>query len=229
MDAQGLVKDVVKPRVFPDEERLRTVRFGPARGVRVHLNRRHDIQRELGLYETELTRSYRRLIAADAAVYDIGASDGYTTLIYARLASRGHVYAFEPEAYALEKLERNLVANPGLAARVTVVPQAVGEAGSATSIDAFAARDRPPGFVKIDVYGNEVEVLEGMRETLLAHAPAIVVEIHSADLERLCARFLGDVGYRVRVRRNAWWRAVYPEMRPLDVNHWLVAERAAGA
>jgi FkbM family methyltransferase len=91
------------------------------------------LQRELGLYESELSRPYRRLIAPNAVVYDIGADDGFTTLIYARLAPRGHVYAFEPEARGLVRLKRNLAANPALASRVIVVPAAVDGAGSETS------------------------------------------------------------------------------------------------
>jgi precorrin-6B methylase 2 len=225
MQMQARAKQAVKPLLFADEERMRTVRFGPGRGVRAYLNRRHDLQREFGLYESELSRAYRRLIAADGIAYDIGANDGYTTLIYARLAVCGHVYAFEPEPRGIAAIERNLAANPALAPRVTVVPAAAGGSGSGTSIDAFARRARPPDFVKIDVDGAELEVLEGMVETLRMCAPALIVEVHSRELERRCIAFLEGAHYGVRVRRNARWRFVYPEMRPIEHNRWLVAER----
>jgi precorrin-6B methylase 2 len=224
MTVQARAKGFVKPMLFADEERLRTVRRGPGRSVHAYLNRRHDLQREFGLYESELSRVYRRLIRPDAVVYDIGANDGLTALMFAQLAARGHVYAFEPAAHELAALKRNLAANPLLAPRVTVVPAAVGGSTSPTSIDAFAERERAPAFVKIDVDGAELEVLDGMRETLRTHAPALVVETHSRELEQRCLVLLDTAGYRVRVRRNASWRALYPEMRPIEHNRWLVAE-----
>ena len=224
MAVQARAKGAVKPVLFADEHRLRTVRFGPGRGVRAHLNRRHDLQREFGFYESELSRAYRRLIAPDAIVYDIGADDGLTTLIYAQLAPLGHVYAFEPEAHGLAAIERNLGANPALAPRVTVVPAAVGGGASSTSVDMFASNERPPGFVKIDVDGSELEVLEGMSETLRTSEPALIVEVHSRELERRCVALLRDADYAPFVRANAWWRSLYPEMRPIEHNRWLIAQ-----
>jgi len=224
MAVQAHAKGAVKPILFADEYRLRAVRFGPGRGVHAHLNRRHDLQREFGFYESELSRTYRRSIAPDAIVYDIGADDGLTTLIYAQLAPRGHVYAFEPEACGLAAIERNLAANPALASRVTVVPAAVGPGGSSTSVDTFVSRERPPGFVKIDVEGSELEVLEGMSETLRTHAPALIVEVHSRELERRCIALLRDAEYAPAVKANAWWRNLYPETRPIEHNRWLIAE-----
>lgn len=41
-----------------------------------------------------------------------------------------------------------------------------------------------PGFVKIDVEGWEVTAIEGMRETLARHMPAIYVEINEGALAR---------------------------------------------
>jgi precorrin-6B methylase 2 len=165
------------------------------------------------------------LIALDAIIYDIGADDGLTTLIYAQLAPQGHVYAFEPEARGLAAIERNLAANPALASRVTVVPAAVGRGGSATSIDTFVSHERPPWFVKIDVEGSEFEVLEGMSETLRTHAPALIVEVHGLELKRRCIALLRDAEYAPVVKANAWWRNLYPEMRPIEHNRWLIAQR----
>src|SRR4051794_9943159 len=55
----------------------------------------------------------------------------------------------------------------------------------ATTLDAFFNGDRkPPHFLKIDVEGHELSVLEGGRRTLEAHHPAILVECearHRAD------------------------------------------------
>jgi FkbM family methyltransferase len=37
---------------------------------------------------------------------------------------------------------------------------------------------QPPHFVKIDVEGAEIEVIEGARETLLKHRPVLMIEMH---------------------------------------------------
>jgi len=58
MGAQARVKNVLKPYLFADERRIHTIRFGPGRGLLAHLNRRHDLQREFGIYESELSHLY---------------------------------------------------------------------------------------------------------------------------------------------------------------------------
>ena len=54
-----------------------------------------------------------------------------------------------------------------------------------TTLDAFfATQDRAPNFLKIDVEGHELAVLEGARHTLEAHRPALLIECearHRAD------------------------------------------------
>jgi FkbM family methyltransferase len=53
----------------------------------------------------------------------------------------------------------------------------------------------PPTLVKIDVEGAEIAVLEGMRETIERHRPAIICELHDTHVE-FVARMRGH-GYRV--------------------------------
>ncbi|HEY2584246.1 MAG TPA: FkbM family methyltransferase [Tepidisphaeraceae bacterium] len=71
------------------------------------------------------------------------------------------------------------------------------------TIDAEVARGRlqPPDMVMIDVEGAELEVLEGMRQTLRARRPTIICEVHWAVPEEFLARFraiAGDDAYDVR-------------------------------
>ncbi|MGH2919638.1 MAG: FkbM family methyltransferase [Solirubrobacteraceae bacterium] len=44
---------------------------------------------------------------------------------------------------------------------------------------------RPPGVVKIDVEGAEIDVLDGMAETIRAHSPVIICELHGSNAEFL--------------------------------------------
>ena len=52
-----------------------------------------------------------------------------------------------------------------------------------------------PFFVKIDVEGFELEVLEGAKETLRRHLPIILIEIQSDATFMKIQNFLGDLGY----------------------------------
>jgi hypothetical protein len=51
----------------------------------------------------------------------------------------------------------------------------------------------PPTVIKLDIEGAELRALDGMRQTLAAHGPALVVELHGTrePFERL----LPELGY----------------------------------
>jgi len=65
----------------------------------------------------------------------------------------------------------------------------------ATTIDAFAAENPGlvPTLVKIDVEGAETSVVEGMRQTALAHHPDIIID----GTPRACVALLLEWGYRL--------------------------------
>jgi FkbM family methyltransferase len=162
---------------------------------------------------------------------DAGASIGYLSLHLSRLVGpRGRVIACEPVRETAELLAENLRANG--ADNVTVVCSAVGSGAGRrtiqltgagyldgfygnpradtieardveiTTIDALA--DPPIDFVKIDVEGAELDVLDGMRTTLSA-VRALVVEWNPACLEtagaepRELPRRIIDAGFDVQV------------------------------
>lgn len=190
------------------------------------LDRNYDMQREWGLYETEAIPIYRRWISRNSVVYDIGAADGYTALGFATLADAGQVIAFEPDPETCARFTRNLALNPTVAPRISLVPALVGDgARGSQSVDAMSqARGLPrPDFVKMDVEGAEVHVLDGMEATLATAKPVLYIEVHSQELEDKCIEFLRLHAYRPEVIKPRWWRAVYPEYRPSPHNRWLLA------
>jgi FkbM family methyltransferase len=65
------------------------------------------------------------------------------------------------------------------------------------AIDELVSSGRvpPPTVVKIDVEGAELEVVAGMRETIAAHRPAIICELH--DTHAAFAEAMQACGYRV--------------------------------
>ena len=79
----------------------------------------------------------------------------------------------------------------------------------------------PPDFLKLDVDGGEVDVLEGAP---LPDIPAVIVETHSRELEQECGKLLMEAGHEVMVVNQRW---LSPDFRPSEHNRWLVAEGPA--
>jgi hypothetical protein len=190
----------------------------------MHIDFDHQTRLYLGLYELELSAHLRRLCRPGHRGYDVGAQVGYDALVMAKL-SGAPVASFEREAVACAALRANLALNPGVGSLVTAVQATVGERTDGDghlALDDFARG--PGGFVpdvvKIDVEGAEAAVLRGALEILSKRRPHLVVETHSAELERACGDLLVGLGYRpvvVPQRRRA------PDLRPAGHNRWLVA------
>lgn len=64
----------------------------------------HVAKAMLQNHHTELLEKLRPFIQNDGIVVDVGAHSGQTAKVFARLARRGTVYAFEPGSYALSIL-----------------------------------------------------------------------------------------------------------------------------
>ena len=66
------------------------------------------------------------------------------------------------------------------------------------AVDQFVVQEelRTPDLVKIDVEGQEMEVLDGMRGLIGASHPQLLVELHGVGSLEVVARLL-DHGYRV--------------------------------
>jgi FkbM family methyltransferase len=87
-------------------------------GIRWQLDLRQGIDFSiflLGGFEPVTLKSYRRWVKPGDVVLDIGANIGAHTLPLAALAGdRGQVLAFEPTAFAFNKLQANIRLNPRL-------------------------------------------------------------------------------------------------------------------
>lgn len=162
-------------------------------------------------------------------VLDVGGCWGDTALYFAELVGpAGKVYTFEFDPESLHVLRMNLSLNPHLAERIEIVELAIwdrpGEslpyvpAGRMTSLaadeeasdaprvttttlDDFVAERsiRQIGFIKLDVEGAELNVIEGGWRTLRELAPRLALAAYHRDddLGRLSAAIDSlDVGYR---------------------------------
>jgi FkbM family methyltransferase len=162
-------------------------------GSRVELDLSDLMQRMvyLGTYEREQTAQVRRYLRPGMTVVDVGASFGYYTLLAAqRVGPSGRVFAFEPHAPALARLERAVHDN-GLA-QVRVCPYGLG-------------RDSGWGLLYAPGAGNDSPSMIGP-----ASAPAARIALSTLDewmaemqVEGIDLLKLDAVGYEPEVLAGA--------------------------
>jgi hypothetical protein len=73
------------------------------------------------------------------------------------------------------------------------------------------------------VDGGEMEVLRSGEALLKSTTVDLLVETHSLQLEEQCLSYLASLGFACSVIRNAWWRVIIPEHRPIGHNRWIWA------
>jgi FkbM family methyltransferase len=192
-------------------------------------------------YHAQLVPYLTTIIPADGTVVDVGAHAGQFTKIFARLAPRGQVYAFEPSSYARSILSR--VCTMKRLQNVTVVPAGLGAAAERLELNVPLKRSGSLGFgssylspdqgrdgraraivtetievdtldgfaeargldslcfIKADIEGWELSMLQGATKVLSAFRPVLMLEIDDAHLQRAelskaaLFAFLGEHGY----------------------------------
>jgi FkbM family methyltransferase len=143
----------------------------------------YDVGANLGLYSVVLSR----MAGAGSHVYCIEANPVCLYFLRANLALNK---AFSYEILPVALLGRETTTE----FRINYANLFVGIAGpiagmrkpghrvelSAVALDDLidARRLRPPGFIKMDIEGAEVEAIKGMRRTIANHRPTILVEVH---------------------------------------------------
>lgn len=213
----------LKSALLPAEERPIRIAAGPLRGVVFFDNPRNVQQARFGLYERETHPVLRRAMREAEWVVDVGAGAGELVCAFARRGIPGPIIAAEPNANSVRRIKLAAAAN-GVLDRVTVEQRFIGAKPGSVALDALVLpRDRR-GFIKIDVDGGEVVVLQSGRALLSEARPLLLVETHSAALESGCIALLTEIGYRCRVIKQAWWRNLaFRELRPA-FNQWFVAQ-----
>lgn len=214
------VKDRIKRRVLPSGIAPRTISAGAARGVRMRLDFATKSRLFFGLYEVEVGRHLRRLLTPGMLAFDVGANIGYYSLAIANL-THAAVAAFDWNQGYLDELQANVTLNPALMPLVRPVRAMVGTAPGELRLDDWAHGEGfVPDFIKIDIDGHEVDALQSAASVLVEHRPSLIVETHSAGLEREAGNFLVRHGYRPLIVSQ---RQILPDFRPTEHNRWLVA------
>ncbi len=178
-----------------------------------------------GTYETEVTKAIQNTVEPGQCVVDVGANIGYFTLLLAKkVGSQGRVIAFEPFSVVYEVLEKNVALNgygnvtlvnkavAGRSAAVgfshvgtdllssieRIVPDSLNHVSAVSLDDYFGPVHRRVDFVKVDVEGAELSVLEGMQGILQNDHPILLIELHgcasSVDVHPVVSNLL-NAGY----------------------------------
>jgi FkbM family methyltransferase len=202
-----------------------TIACGLAAGYRWKRYHRYVNGYWIGQYELPIQHALRRLIRPGDIVFDIGANAGFFTLIAARLTGpSGRCVAFDPSPdnyqSVREQLELNDL-NTYCSARQEAIgsttgtasfsfakpgsPQGhLGDAGNGeqsitvrvVTLDSLRDELGTPNFIKLDVEGAEVGVLDGAADLLRAAAkPTWLIELHGPECERGVRERLSAAGY----------------------------------
>ena len=214
-------KRIIARTLFP-EGAVRTVLWGPCRGIRYRIFPGYGWSYLYGGWERPQVRLMQKFVQQGSVAYDLGANYGMHTLLMNRLVgTTGRVFAFEPSSEVFSALQGQLTLNPGHA--VTPVNRAVSqETGWATfdpssdratgalsdagsvkvavvSLDDFVFQEGNPAphFMKIDVEGAESAALRGAGKVLEKYRPSMMIELHNPVEDRAVGAILKDLDYDV--------------------------------
>jgi FkbM family methyltransferase len=175
-----------------------------------------------GEYSWHEHHVFSQLLKPGNVVVEAGANIGAHTVPLARLVgAQGGVLAFEPERFNFQTLCANLALNS--CTNVWALNQAVGAANGMIQVPSVDPR-QPNNFggvtlrtgggadvvpvrtvdslqlgtcnaIKVDVEGMEIEVLQGARETILRHRPALYVENDREERSAALIELVQSLGY----------------------------------
>ncbi len=213
-----------KNLVVPEGRKARRIVFGPFQGIMMELSLRDQSQIYLGLFEREIHGWLERLSGGIQTAIDIGADHGEYTLFLLMRTKATRVLAFEPNPESLPQLRENLRLNSvAESSRLKLSTAMVGDGEGKVRLDSLMGTIQMPCFIKMDVDGAEGEILKGARKLNGLDGIRWLIETHSKELERECVEQLRAAGFETRIIRNAWWRVLIPELRPVKQNRWLAA------
>jgi FkbM family methyltransferase len=204
------------------------------RGVRLAVPTLERPSFFLGTYEPYAVATLRERIQPGMVVYDVGAHIGYLTLVMSRLVgSTGQVLSFEPDPRNREALNANVSGLSNVKVFPLAIDGELGEVqfatfdyslvgriadsdtpGDATMVTVQAVsldhlinvRGEPvPQFIKIDVEGREVNVIEGALSVLNEHRPSLIVETRRASTFPKVSSLMAGCRYDEKILREDEW------------------------
>ena len=217
-----LIKSKLKKIIFPNVRGYYRIPFGLGRGNIMSINFDHQTLLYLGLYEKEISKHILQLLKTSSNCFDIGANSGYYSLIFAK-HTKGKVLAVEPDTNSFATLKANFSQNPYNISCLKSFVKSKSDNAS-TTLDALMEQYFIPDLIKMDIEGGELSALKGAQKLLSNHAPHIIIEVHSEDLDYTCQKYLKNFGYQPK---RIAPRKVFGEKRPSAYNGWLICQGGA--
>ena len=218
----------VKQKLVPAGIAPRVIQSGPFRGLKMELDLRGQTQVYLGLFEREVHPWVTELSRGIHTAIDIGSAQGEYLLYFLSRTPAKQVLGFEPDESCWPALRRNLALNALTDdPRLSLSNQFISANNDHrnVSLDALLPRIGGPCLVKMDVDGQEANILAGASTFLAQSQARWIVETHSPELEWDVVGIFNAAGYQTKIVSQAWWRRFVPEHRPGPQNRWLVATR----
>jgi Methyltransferase FkbM domain len=195
------------------------IRLGVFRGIRTMGVPAESVQIRLGLWERETYKYIRQAAKMARWMVDIGAGSGEHSLFFSSRTQAYPIIAVEPFP---DLLRQNIELNHSR--NIEILETYIGTKVGQVRLDSLLVPRQATGFIKLDTDGAEFDILKSGEGLLREARPLLLVETHSAALERDCSDFLASLGYEIVIVPNAWWRTIVPEQRPGDHNRWLWAK-----
>lgn len=199
--------------------------LGHAAGIKWNRSHRHVSGYWSGLYELEIQELLARELKPGMVFYDVGANAGFFTMLAAKLVGpEGKIVAFEPLSENIRSIEDQVELNgfqhckvvaaavsdiSGQGQMMQAANLSMGRLSSSATVpgtlevlvvtlDDVVATTPYPDFIKIDVEGAEVDVLEGAKN-LLVHEPRPrwLIELHGYEKATGVWRVLTNCGYTI--------------------------------
>jgi FkbM family methyltransferase len=187
--------------------------FKGARGLKFELVPGEHVDHYIfteGLYEKRFLFLVERLFKGSRVALDVGANIGNHALFFSRIFRQ--VHAFEPNPTTLKRLHRNIGANgvanivvhpfglsdennvkafqdlSGVNAGASRIVESSGANLKTIEVkrgdDVIEARRlKGVDFIKVDVEGHEIAVLEGLKATIARDQPAVAFEFHPSQFD----------------------------------------------
>ena len=217
------MKSIIKKMFLGSGRQPRRVWTGLFRDLRLSIDPASETTLLFGLYEVETIPFLRRAGRTMKTMIDVGAGYGEMTAWALRQSNTARVLAFDPKPERWPVFRENMALN-GFSDDARLVPVADFFPGKVANEEMLLSLPEPV-VMKLDVDGAEMDVLEAIAGALRQRRFALLVETHSEDLDASCRKLLQDLGYKVAMIPQAWWRKWIPEQRPIGFNRWLWAEK----
>lgn len=220
------MKTWIKQRILGRGRNPHRIPLGLYRGLTLSIDTGSESLFYFGVYEAETNSVLRRYARQAKSVLDIGAACGELTVWVMRQPGIERVLAYDAAPNRWPVFRENIrLNNLEDDERLTAVEGWFLPENEAPDQAELLLQNLPePIFMKIDVDGGESGILERLRPVLRGKTCLLLVETHSAELDKDCFHQLQEAGYRCERIAQAWWRKFVPEQRPAEFNQWIAAE-----